>query len=78
MVESMRKGIPPGVTQPKMIVDKMLRNAWNIGYIQLMLPEARIIHAARHPMDAGLSCYAQPFEGRGTPWAWDLKGLEST
>ncbi len=23
-------------------------------------------------MDVGLSCYAQPFEGRGTPWAWDL------
>lgn len=25
-------------------------------------------------MDTALSCYAQPFEGRGTPWAWDLHG----
>eukprot|EP00803_Ostreobium_quekettii_P003862 evm.model.scf_167.2 EVM.evm.TU.scf_167.2 scf_167:27778-36670(-) len=53
-------------------VDKMLRNVWNLGYIHLMLPDSCIIHAARHPMDAGLSCYAQPFEGRGTPWAWNL------
>ena len=28
----------------------------------------------RHPLDVVLSCYAQPFEGRGTPWAWDLQG----
>ena len=25
-------------------------------------------------MDVLLSCFAQPFEGRGTPWAWDLQG----
>ena len=25
-------------------------------------------------MDTALSCYVQPFEGRGTPWAWDLHG----
>ena len=25
-------------------------------------------------MDVLLSCFAQPFEGRGTPWAWGLQG----
>lgn len=38
----------------------------------MMLPDACIVHAVRHPADAGLSCYAQPFEGRGTPWASNL------
>lgn len=32
------------------------------------------MHVVRHPLDVVLSCYAQPFEGRGTPWAWDLQG----
>ena len=32
------------------------------------------MQVVRHPMDTALSCYAQPFEGRGTPWAWDLHG----
>ena len=39
-----------------------------------MLPDACIIHAVRHPADTGLSCFAQPFEGRGTPWASNLTG----
>lgn len=38
----------------------------------MMLPDACLLHAARHPADAGLSCFAQPFEGRGTPWANNL------
>ena len=52
----------------------MLRNAWNLGHIAVMLPAAKVLHVVRHPMDVTLSCYAQPFEGRGTPWAWDLTG----
>lgn len=44
----------------------------NVGFIAMMLPDACILHAARHPADAGLSCFAQPFEGRGTPWASNL------
>ena len=68
--------LPPGAKprRYKRIVDKMLRNAWNLGHIAIMLPAARVLHVVRHPMDVTLSCYAQPFEGRGTPWAWDLTG----
>lgn len=56
------------------IVDKMLRNAFNLGYIQLTLPKACIVHAVRHPLDVALSCFSQPFEGRGLPWAAQLDG----
>ncbi len=66
-----------GHLQPKRIVDKMLRNAWHIGYIQMILPDACILQTVRHPLDVALSCYKQPFEGRGTAWAWDLDGLPS-
>ena len=56
------------------IVDKMLRNNYNVGYVQIVLPRACVIHAVRHPLDVALSCFAQPFEGRGLPWASNLTG----
>eukprot|EP01023_Acetabularia_acetabulum_P004670 TRINITY_DN11992_c0_g1_i1.p1 TRINITY_DN11992_c0_g1~~TRINITY_DN11992_c0_g1_i1.p1 ORF type:complete len:567 (-),score=104.88 TRINITY_DN11992_c0_g1_i1:506-2206(-) len=57
--------------KPTRIVDKMLHNAWNLGHVYLTVPNSCVIHAMRHPMDTGFSCYVQPFEGRGTPWAWE-------
>lgn len=74
-LDTMRGRLPPGKENATRIIDKMLRNAWNVGFISLMLPRACFIHAVRHPLDTVLSCYAQPFEGRGTPWAWDLAGI---
>ncbi len=76
-VAEMRARLPPGQRNATRIVDKMLRNAWNLGFISTMLPKAHFIHAVRHPLDTVLSCYAQPFEGRGTPWAWDLAGADT-
>ena len=51
----MLRGPPPQGQEPPRhrIVDKMLRNLWLAGYIQLMLPEACIVHVVRHPLDAG-------------------------
>ncbi|KAG2487977.1 hypothetical protein HYH03_013417 [Edaphochlamys debaryana] len=57
---------------PRRIVDKMLRNLWLLGYIQLVLPHACLVHVVRHPLDAALSCYMQPFGYSGVPWAWRL------
>lgn len=57
------------------IVDKMLRNLYLLGYVRLVLPDACIIHAARHPMDAGLSCYEQPFGFAGMAWASDQRHI---
>jgi len=70
-VDEMLSRVPDGrhVTR---IVDKMLRNLWNVGQIHMMLPDSCIIYAVRHPIDTAVSCFEQPFEGRGTPWAWDM------
>ncbi|EFJ43393.1 hypothetical protein VOLCADRAFT_96413 [Volvox carteri f. nagariensis] len=57
---------------PVRIVDKMLRNLWLIGYIEMLLPRACIVHVVRHPLDVALSCYSQPFGYSGVPWSWRL------
>lgn len=61
--------------QPTYIVDKMLRNMWLVGYIHWLLPDACVLHVARHPLDTAMSCYAQPFGYSGMPWAFDLSHI---
>lgn len=46
------------------IIDKMPHNFLRLGLIQLMFPNARVIHCKRNPVDTCLSCYAQDFGGR--------------
>jgi len=43
------------------IVDKMPSNFMFLGLIEHLLPNARIIHCKRDPMDTCLSCYMQHF-----------------
>jgi tetratricopeptide (TPR) repeat protein len=43
------------------IVDKMPANYMNLGLIHAALPEARIIHMQRNPLDTALSIYFQVF-----------------
>lgn len=43
------------------IVDKMPSNFLFLGFIKAVFPNATIIHAMRHPLDACLSCYFQAF-----------------
>jgi tetratricopeptide (TPR) repeat protein len=43
------------------IVDKMPHNFMHLGLIQLLLPQARVIHVSRDPLDTCLSCYTQEF-----------------
>lgn len=50
----MRERVPSDRDPPLRIVDKMLRNLWLVGYIDLLVPRARIVHVMRHPMDAGV------------------------
>jgi len=44
------------------ITDKMPSNFRYIGLIRLVLPNARIIHTLRDPIDTCLSCFSLPFE----------------
>ena len=55
-------------------VDKMPNNWMHIGLIRLILPNARIIDARRHPLGCGWSAYTQHF-ARGQAFSYDLGEL---
>jgi tetratricopeptide (TPR) repeat protein len=52
-------------------IDKMPNNFPNVGLLALILPNAKIIDARRHPLDACLSCYRQLF-AKGQTFTYDL------
>lgn len=56
----------------KRITDKMPGNCLNLGLISLALPDAKIIHCRRNPIDTCLSCYQQNFSV-GHYWSYDLE-----
>jgi tetratricopeptide (TPR) repeat protein len=51
--------------------DKLPLNLMRIGLIRLLLPEARIIHVMRHPLDSVLSAYFTAFL-QGNDWSLKL------
>ncbi|TLY91042.1 MAG: tetratricopeptide repeat protein [Gammaproteobacteria bacterium] len=55
-------------------IDKNPNNWLYLGLIQLMLPNARIIDARRHPLACGFSCFKQHF-ARGQSFTYDLEDL---
>ena len=55
-------------------VDKMPNNFRHIGLIHLILPNAKIIDARRHPMACGFSGYKQLF-AEGQEFTYDLSDL---
>jgi len=57
------------------VVDKALNNFEHIGLLHLMFPNARVIHARRHPMDLCLSCFIQDLAVKWHPYASDLHDL---
>jgi hypothetical protein len=56
------------------IVDKMPSNFLLVGLIHLALPNARIVHAVRDPLDTCLSCFSTLFRA-GQPHTHDLAEL---
>jgi tetratricopeptide (TPR) repeat protein len=56
------------------ITDKRPLNFAHVGLIHLALPEARIVHVRRDPLDTCLSCFAKLFGG-DQPFAYDLGEL---
>ena len=56
------------------LVDKMPNNFRHIGLIHLILPNAKIIDARRHPMACGFSGYKQLF-AEGQQFTYDLADL---
>jgi Flp pilus assembly protein TadD len=56
------------------ITDKFLHNFLYCGLIRMVLPDARIIHTSRDPVDTCLSCFSKLFAGN-QPFAYDLAEL---
>ena len=54
--------------------DKMLFNFFLVGIIRLALPNAKIIHCTRDPMDIGLSIWQRMFNA-DLFWAYDQRDL---
>jgi len=55
-------------------VDKMPLNFLYAGLIHLSLPNAKIIHLTRHPMDTCYAIYKRLFQD-GYPWSYDPKEI---
>jgi tetratricopeptide (TPR) repeat protein len=55
-------------------IDKMPNNFPTVGFLQLILPNAKIVDARRYPLDSCLSCYRQLF-ARGQSFTYDLTDI---
>jgi hypothetical protein len=55
-------------------IDKMPNNSQHVGFIHLILPNAKIIDARRHPMAACFAAYKQHF-ARGQGFTYDQTDL---
>jgi len=55
-------------------IDKMPNNFFHIGFINLILPNAKIIDARRHPMAACFSCFTQLF-AKGQHFTYGLSNI---
>ena len=55
-------------------IDKMPNNCLYVGLIHLMLPNARIIDARRHPLGCCFSCFKQHF-ARGQNFTYGLEDI---
>jgi hypothetical protein len=63
-----------GKSNAKRVVDKMPGNYFWSGVIPFILPNAKIVHTQRHPLDNCLSIY-RIFFPDGMPWSYDLTNL---
>ena len=62
------------VTGKPRFTDKLPNNFAHIGLLHLILPNARVINARRHPLDSCLGNYKQLF-GKGQNFTYDIEDL---
>jgi len=60
---------------PSKMVDKMLTNYYNVGFIHMLFPNALILHVAREPMDTLLSAYKHEFPSGSLDYTSSFKSL---
>ena len=61
--------------QAERVTDKMPSNFRFAGLIHLALPNARIIHSLRNPVDTCISCFSVLFAGNSQSYSYDLAEL---
>ena len=64
----------PDTSNSKHFIDKLPLNSLYIGLIKLALPNAKLIHVQRHPLDTCYSIYKQLFTN-GYPFSYNLVEL---
>ena len=62
------------ITGRPYFTDKLPNNFAHVGLVHLILPNAKIINARRHPFDSCLGGYKQLF-GKGQDWTYDMLEL---
>ena len=62
------------ITNKPLFTDKLPNNFPHVGFIKLILPNAKIINARRHPFDSCLGGYKQLF-GMGQNFTYDMLDL---
>jgi tetratricopeptide (TPR) repeat protein len=61
-------------TDKPLFIDKLPNNWPHIGLIKLILPNAKIIDARRHPLACGFSNFKQHY-AKGQVWSYDLAAI---
>jgi tetratricopeptide (TPR) repeat protein len=68
-------GVQRRAPEARRITDKLPNNFLVLGLIHAMLPNARIIHVSRNPVDNCLSCFTNQFNHDNLPYTYDLAEL---
>jgi hypothetical protein len=71
-IKAISRGVPAGATR---ITDKLPSNFRFAGLIHAALPNARIIHTCRDPVDTCLSIFSILFSGHSQLYSYDLSEL---
>jgi len=71
-LDAIRPGAPKTAARA---TDKLPANFQHLGLIHAALPNARIIHTRRDPVDTCLSLFSVLFSGPGQPYSYDLGDL---
>lgn len=74
LAETYLEQVRPMASGKRHVIDKMPSNFLHAGLINLILPNARIIHCRRDPVDTCLSCYTKLFAAEQT-FAYDQTEL---
>ena len=61
--------------EPLRLVDKMLTNYYNVGFIHMLYPNALILHVMREPMDTIFSAFKHEFPSGSLEYTSDKTAL---